>query len=77
MSDIVGGVRLPSITAEFLADMELAFRPPTITAGFDRDTVLWEAAQAAVVEWVKVKATGTKAATDPVAAQLARVRYGS
>ena len=80
MSDkFVGGLRLPPISAEFIATIERAFPAPTVEVGFDRDKLIWAAAQYEVVKWIKLKAhvTQTTADANSPDAQKARVRYGS
>lgn len=74
----VAGVVLPPVSAEFIHELRKAFPAPTITKGFDRDTALWDAACQYVVEWIVNKSSVQAGSQDdPVAAQQARVRYGS
>jgi inactivated superfamily I helicase len=79
MSNELGSVKLPPVSAEFIHELEQAFQVPVVEVGFDRDKALWDAACRHVITWIKTKAHVQlpDGRVDPVAQQRATVRYGS
>lgn len=77
---VIGAIKLPTVPAELITELERTFLAPNVTPGYDRDKVLWDAACKSVVDWIKAKAhtpTVNREVRDPVADQRATVRYGS
>jgi hypothetical protein len=85
MSDgrFVGGVTLPAVSAEFIAQLEAAFPVPDIKPGFDRDKAMYDAGARYVIDWIKHHASSVKATGHqlPVGVSItptgATVRIGS
>lgn len=57
--------KVPPVAEEFVHALRAAFTPRRIKKGMTHEEIMWEAAQAEVVEWVQQYARGNRVSGDP------------